>query len=142
MTAQDHNRLIGTLFLIFGGCSALLLVPIFLQILAALNGLQNPNADASPEAVQNFQNMLALLFVLIVILGVLSLVGSIIEIVAGYAMLKRRAWAQRAAVLAGIVALINIPVGTILGAYALWFLLSAPGKQFYFAALSAAPIKN
>ena len=142
MTAHDHNRLIGTLFLIFGGCSVLLLVPAALQILASLNSLQNPNSDGSPETAQNFENLLALLFVLIVILGVLSLVGAVIEIAAGYAMLKRRAWAQRAAVLAGIVALINFPVGTVLGVYALWFLFGAQAKQFYFAAKSAAPSKS
>lgn len=132
MTAPDHNKIIGILFLIFGSCTTLLLVPIFLQIVAALNAAERANAaNASAEVVQNSQNAIALLFVLIVILGATFLIGALIEVAAGFAMLKRKPWAQAAAVLAGVVALINFPIGTALGVYALWFLLGGAGKQFY-----------
>lgn len=131
MTAIDHNKIIGFLFLIFGGCTALLLVPVFLQIVAALNAAERASASGAAEAAQNSQNAIAVLFVLIVVLGATFLIGAAIEVAAGYAMVKQKVWAQPAGVLAGVVALINFPIGTALGLYALWFLLGGAGKQFY-----------
>lgn len=132
MTAQDHNKTIGILFLIFGGCTALLLVPIFLQIVAALNNAERASVDAAPAVLQNQQNAIALLFVLIVVLGITILIAAAIEVAAGWAILKQKPWAQTAAVLAAIVSLINFPIGTLLGVYALWFLFGGGGKQFYY----------
>lgn len=118
MTAQDHNNIIGTLLLIFGGTNILVLVPIAYQLLARSENL---------------------LFVLFLILCVFSFFSSIFQVVAGFGLLKHKPWARASGVLAGIVSLIIIPVGTALGIYTLWFLYSEKAKEFYGQSLTATP---
>ena len=129
MTAQDHNKTLGILFLIFGSVNILLLIPAALQITGSLKGIEDAAAlNPNPESVHN---AMGLLMILLIVLGVLSLVSAIMEIVAGFGLSKRRRWAPPAATIAAIVALINIPIGTFLGIYALWFLFGKKGQEFY-----------
>ena len=116
--------------MIYGVCGALLLVPVGLRILAALNEWER-TAAGSPETYKDAQNLLFLLTVLLIVLGVLNLIAAIFEAAAGYGMLKKRGWARSAGMLAGVVALLGFPVGTVLGVYALWFLFGQGAAQVY-----------
>jgi hypothetical protein len=46
-------------------------------------------------------------------------------------LLKYRPWARTLTLILCFLNLLNIPLGTILGAYGLWVLLSGEGQQFY-----------
>ena len=59
-----------------------------------------------------------------VVIAMTSLV-SILSLLAGYALLTRRPWGRVLAIIAGVLALLKIPLGTALGIYTLWVL--APG---------------
>jgi ABC-type sulfate transport system permease subunit len=134
MTAQDHNKTLGILFLIFGSVNILLLIPVALQTTQALKGIED-NAALSPNP-ESVHNAMGLLMILLIVLGVFSLASSIMEIVAGFGLFKRQTWAPAAATIAAIVSLINLPIGTVLGIYALWFLFGSKGRNFYCASSS------
>ena len=129
MTAQEHNKTLGILFLIFGSVNILLLIPAALQATKALKSLEDAAAlNPNPESARN---AMGLLMILLIVLGVLTLISAVMEIVAGLGLFKQRPWSPPAATIAAIVALINIPIGTGLGIYALWFLFGNKARELY-----------
>ncbi len=129
MTAQDHNKTLGILFLIFGSVNILLLIPVALQITKALKGIED--AAALNPHLESVHNAMGLLMILLIALGILSIVSSIMEIVAGFGLFKQKPWSPKAAAIAAIVSMINLPIGTALGIYALWFLFGKKGREVY-----------
>ncbi len=61
------------------------------------------------------------------------------SIVAGYALLKQRRWAKTAAIIAGVLAAMQFPIGTAVCVYTFWFLFSEPGKVLYEKPTYALP---
>lgn len=60
-------------------------------------------------------------------LGVFFALLAIPHILAGYGLLTRKEWARVLTIILGVIALIRFPLGTALGAYTLWVLLSKDG---------------
>jgi len=52
---------------------------------------------------------------------------SVPSLIAGYGLLKLRSWARTLTIVLAIFELIRFPLGTILGIYSLWVLLSSEG---------------
>jgi zinc ribbon protein len=52
-------------------------------------------------------------------------------VLAGYGLLQYAPWARVLALILCCLNLLNIPFGTLLGAYGLWVLLSSSGQQHY-----------
>jgi hypothetical protein len=60
------------------------------------------------------------------------LVGiSAIGLVAGFGLLSHAPWARTLMLIAGFIALFNVPIGTALGIYAIWVLMSSGAEQEY-----------
>jgi hypothetical protein len=59
--------------------------------------------------------------------------------IAGYALLKRKQWARRIGIVAGVLAGLTFPFGTLLCVYTLWFLFGEKGKFLYHKAAYALP---
>lgn len=76
-----------------------------------------------------FMALAALLF-----LAALALLGML----AGYGLLRRKKWGQILGIVVGILSLLNIPLGTALGAYTL-FVLFQNSATAYFAGEEAEP---
>jgi len=57
-------------------------------------------------------------------LGGFFVLTSVPEVIAGIGLLKRRSWARILAIILAILDLINIPIGTAIGIYALWVLVN------------------
>ena len=51
--------------------------------------------------------------------------------VAAYGLLKGRKWARTAAIIGGVTAAMNFPIGTAICVYTFWFLFSEPGKAMF-----------
>ena len=62
--------------------------------------------------------------------------ASVLHVVAGWGLLARAPWARILTIVLGVIALIRFPLGTILGVYTLWVLLSKDGAA-QFGATSA-----
>lgn len=108
--------------MVFGGITLLVLLPALLQLNKTLTAAQMAGADAEKINVFLFFVGISLLFILMT---------ATINLIAGYALVKKLAWARVVAVFAAIISLIWFPLGTILGIYALRFLFSREGQNFY-----------
>ena len=62
-----------------------------------------------------------------VFLGAFALPG----LAAGYGLLKFKPWARIVGIVLSALKLINVPLGTILGAYGLWVLLSKDTERLF-----------
>lgn len=65
-------------------------------------------------------------------LGLFIALLSLPGILAGYGLLTGRSWGRLLALVVAILGLLNFPVGTIIGLYALWVLLQNEAS-YYFA---------
>jgi hypothetical protein len=79
------------------------------------------------------------------ILGLIGTVGLLFfavlglpGLLAGYGLLKRKKWGQILGIVVGILSLLNIPLGTALGAYTL-FVLFQDSASAYFDGHQAEP---
>ena len=64
--------------------------------------------------------------ILIIVGGVIALflvVFSVPDIVGGIALLKGKSWARYLVLVLAAVGLVNVPIGTIVGAYTIWVLV-------------------
>ena len=59
--------------------------------------------------------------------GFIALMG-IFSLIAGVGLLKRRSWARTLTIIVSVVNLLNFPIGTALGGYALYVLLQDEAK--------------
>jgi zinc transporter ZupT len=66
------------------------------------------------------------------IIGVLliSALFTIPPLLAGYGLLERRPWSRMLSLVAAVLAMLSIPMGTALGIYTFWFMMSEQGKHF------------
>lgn len=68
-------------------------------------------------------------------LGVLSLPG----ILAGIGLLVRQVWGRYLAIIVGFLNLFNVPIGTVIGAYAIWVLLQESANNYFAPPLVPRP---
>ena len=64
-------------------------------------------------------------------IGLLYGVMTIPSFVAGYALLKKKRWAKTAAIIGGVTAAMNFPIGTAVCVYTFWLLFSEQGKTLF-----------
>jgi uncharacterized membrane protein len=125
MTAKDHNKLLGVFHLIQGGLQAF--AGFMLALVYGVLGLAFKSNAQQPE-----QQMMGTIFlVLAFAIAPFILIFAGINLMAGYKLLKEKAGARTWAIVASIVCLPGIPLGTALGIYGLWFLFGEEGKRFY-----------
>jgi len=68
---------------------------------------------------------------LVPVIGVITIVSFGLALLTGYALLTRRPWGRTLAIIAAVLALFRIPLGTLLGIYTLWVLVpSASGFEY------------
>jgi hypothetical protein len=63
--------------------------------------------------------------------GLLFTLLSLPGFLAGYGLLRRREWGRILAIVVAFLSLLNFPLGTLLGAYALWVLLQNSATEFF-----------
>ncbi len=66
-----------------------------------------------------------------VIISSVILITSLPGIFAGYGIYKKQSWGRVLGIILGIINLPGIPIGTALGIYALWVLLSEESKLIF-----------
>lgn len=123
MTPQDHNKMIGIMYLIWGGFNALMMfimIPFILMMLGAMG--------SDPTPPPEFKAVLGIFMGVIVTVSVLF---AIPPLLAGYALLKRKSWAKVAGIVAACFSALSMPFGTALTVYTLWFLCGPEGNKLY-----------
>jgi hypothetical protein len=122
---DTHVKVLGVLYIVLsalGVLSALFLMLAFGGTLG-LVGMTSDSGDAAIAMPIIGITGLALVIMLLA----LSLPG----LLAGWGLLKYRPWARILAIVLSALNLINIPLGTILGAYGLWVLLNKDTERLF-----------
>ena len=122
MTNEQHNNYISWAFIAHAGFQLLMLLMMVLLFGAMLSIPGRPGGPPPPRA---FFGMMIAFF------SVFYLIFTIPSIVAAYALRKKKPWARMAAIVAGAVGAMNVPIGTGACVYAMWFFLGDNWKEVY-----------
>jgi hypothetical protein len=123
---EDKNQTLGTLFLIFACFQPVVLLVAFMAFGMALAGTFAAQRADDPilkwytaMAVWGFPTM------------ILSIILLVIAPIAGLGMKKRKRYGRIWAMITAVVALLEFPIGTLLGIFVLRFFANARSKQIY-----------
>jgi hypothetical protein len=121
----EHVKILGILHVVYGifGVLAGILVMLIFGGLAGLVSVADRSGDAL-IAVPILGGIGAFVFVLLL---ALSLPG----IVAGFGLIELRPWARMLTIVLSALELMSMPLGTALGIYGLWVLLSPGGEELF-----------
>ncbi|MBN1482688.1 hypothetical protein EH223_11910 [candidate division KSB1 bacterium] len=115
---EAHIKVVGLINIVFGILG--LFIAGILFIVIAGGGI----ISGDPTA------MTITSIVAVALSGIFS-VFAIPEIIAGWGILKLKSWGRILGVIVAILDLINIPIGTIFGIYALWVLMNEETEQIF-----------
>ncbi len=127
MTAEEHNRTLGTLWFIYGAMHGLTLLGLLLLVLIVKLSVSDS------ISITGFW-----MAIFVIIFVVLMMIVGLLPLVIGIGFRKMTRWLKPAAVALSIASLINIPIGTALGIYTIKFLRSAAGVSLYGGKASSA----
>jgi hypothetical protein len=122
---QTHVKVLGVAYLVFGGC--MLVAALFLALtMGGVAGIVSSTAEPQDAAVA------------IPILGIAGMalvaflgIFAIPSLITGYGLLHFRPWARIVGIVLSAIGLIQIPLGTVLGAYGLWVLLNKETERLF-----------
>lgn len=120
MTAEEHNRTLGTLYFIYGAIHGLTLIGLLLLVFVVK--FATPSAELIPTS-----------WIVIASIGfiILFLFVGLIPVFVGFGFRNRSRWVRPLGLTLAVVSLINIPIGTALGIYTIKFFGSEDGLQLY-----------
>ena len=122
---QTHVKVLGILYLVVSGVY-LLTAAFLLLVMGGTAGIVGATADPQDAAIA-----IPVLGIagtaLAMFLGVFAVPG----LVTGYGLLNFRSWARVLGIVLSALSLINIPIGTLMGAYGLWVLLSKETERLF-----------
>ena len=117
---EQHVTILGWLYIVSN--VVLLLVGGFILLLLTTIGAVSGDAEAT-----------AILSIVGFGVGALLAMLSIPGLAAGAGLLAHKAWARILAIVVAILNLINFPIGTLIGAYALYVLLQDAAADYFSA---------
>lgn len=126
MTAEEHNKTLGTLYFIYGAMHGLTLLALLLLVFIAK--LTTPLAELITTST---------IVVGMVVFVILLLIVGVLPLLVGYGLRKRSRWVRSLALALALISLINIPIGTALGIYTFKFFRSEGGVRLYGGRVSA-----
>ena len=115
---QKHITILGALYIAFGILGVLFALIVFAGIVGG--GLLS--GDMGAIAITTGVGS---------VIGFFLLLISAPGIIGGLGLLKRRPWARVLVLILGCLNLLNIPFGTILGAYTIWALTNSEMQQAF-----------
>lgn len=125
MTNQDHARLLGIFMLIWGGLQAL--IGVF--IIAVYGGLGSVFLLGGGR--DDEQLMGGIFLVAAVIIAAFLIPFAVLYFYSGWKLMKHRPHSKVWVIIASIFSLLNVPIGTALGVYGLWFVFGDEGNAYY-----------
>ena len=123
---KQHVSILGILYIVFG-CLGILAALGFLLLFGGAAGIVGLVAHEEPDASVAVPILGGIAVVVSVILTLLSLPG----LVVGIGLTKFRRWARLGGVVLSALNLLNFPLGTALGAYGLWVLMSKESEPIF-----------
>jgi len=115
---QLHVPVLGWLLIV--GNAIFLLMGMFVLVLLTGIGFASGEREA-----------MTVLTIVGTAVGLLLVVLGIPGLVAGAGLLARKPWARILAVVVAILGLANVPIGTLIGLYALWVLMQDAATEYF-----------
>lgn len=134
---ETHVRLLAAIQIAFGalGILAALVVLVVFGGVASILGMAGVADDPDAMVAVPILGIIGIAIVgLIVILSIPTLV-------AGFGLLNFRPWARTLTTILCVIDLLNIPIGTIVGAYGLWVMLSAETEPLFRRQEGGQPVQ-
>ena len=122
---QTHVKVLGILYLVVSGFS-LLMALFLLVVMGGAAGIVGAAADPQDAAIA-IPVLGITATVIAIFLGAFAVPG----LLTGYGLLNYKSWARILGIVLSALSLINIPVGTLLGVYGLWVLLSKDTERLF-----------
>lgn len=112
LSQPSHKKTLGILFIVFSilGLFGLWFYDIFMDFIF---GITEANGDPVPKEAIWFFDLIES------ILWAIAILFYIPRIVIGFGLVNGRKWAMMPALIYGIIGIINFPVGTLVGVYAI-----------------------
>jgi len=120
VNAQEHNKTLATLYLIYSGIHGLTLIGLLLLVVVVK--FTTPAAEIMSTATVAIGS---------VVFVILFLAVGLLPLIVGYGFRKRAGWVKPLAMVVAIISLVNIPIGTALGVYTMKFFRSESGRALY-----------
>ena len=120
LTDPIHKKIIGIIFIVFSvlGLVCFLFYGVFMEFMLAMV----PEEELTLETEMIFQ-------LIEVFLWVIAFVYLIPKVVLGFGLVNQKPWADTPSLIYAIIGLINIPLGTLLGVYAILVFTSKPKEE-------------
>lgn len=122
---QTHVKVLGVLYLALSA-GFLLLAFFLLVVMGGTAGIVGAAADAEDAAIA-----IPILGIAGTALAIFLVTFAIPGLLTGYGILNYKPWARILGIVLSAFNLINIPLGTILGAYGLWVLLNSETERLF-----------
>ena len=121
---QTHVKVLAVIMLIFVGIGVLVALGFMMLFggTAAVAGMSGEEDAAIGAGILGLTGTA---------LTVIMLIFSLPAVIAGWGLLKFKSWARILGIGVSALSLINIPIGTIVGAYGLWVLLNAETQRMF-----------
>ncbi|MBN1205283.1 MAG: hypothetical protein JXB05_10195 [Myxococcaceae bacterium] len=115
-----HRKVLGVIYVVFGALWAIAAIVVFgLFVFGGAVPADNRN-----------ERMVVVLFGAGI--AVFLLLMAAVGFMAGFGMLRRRAWSKAPAIISAVLSLTHFPLGTAVGIYTLWFWLQPNTGQLFF----------
>ena len=136
---EKHVHLVGILNIVYrsiallGGLFLFFLAAVFWQVFDYLVRI----GAVAPHEIP--MELLSLVPMVLCFVGFLVSLVSVLGIVAGAAVLKMKEWGRILLLVVSFFNLVRIPLGTVLGIYSVWVLLSSDTIRLFNPQPAAAP---
>lgn len=107
-------------------------IPSVLGICAIL-GFAVPGTIAGPEGSIGVAEVTVSLFILGIVVLLIG-AGALLSVITGWGLLGMKGWARWLAIVLAALSLLAFPIGTIIGALIIWYLLKDEVRQAFEAA--------
>jgi hypothetical protein len=124
---RDHIRIVGILNMIMGGLAALIGVTAFI-VLSGVAGIVHlsTTSDVSDGWVAE-----PILVTIGIGIAIFFMILALPSLVGGWGLIQFRPWARPLMIVVSVFHLFHVPLGTALGVYGLWALLSTEAQQLF-----------
>jgi len=122
---QRHVTILGWLYIVSN--ALFLVIGVFVFVMVTGVGLSINDLEAR-----------SILLVVGPSVGLLLTILAVPGLAAGYGLIARKPWAHMLAIVLAILGLLNFPLGTAIGVYALWVLLQSTARDYFAAPLPSS----
>lgn len=122
---DTHVKVVAVLFLVLGGLGVLGALGL-MALFGGAAGIVGMAAEGEEAALA-----IPIIGITGTMLTAFLLVISLPGVIAGFGLLAYKPWARILGIVLAALNLINVPIGTVLGVYALWVLLHKDSERVF-----------